>query len=105
ARTVTLSSASKAFNIPGLRCAVAHFGSDALRERFLSLPRGPRGGDGARAQAATLPAWRAGDPWLAEVLAYLDGNRRAVAAFVAEDWPAVRTRLPEAPFPAVLAFR
>src|SRR5262249_22693038 len=27
ARTLTLSSASKAFNIPGLRCAVAHFGS------------------------------------------------------------------------------
>ena len=25
-RTVTLTSASKAFNIPGLRCALAHFG-------------------------------------------------------------------------------
>jgi cystathionine beta-lyase len=105
ARTVTLSSASKAFNIPGLRCAVAHFGSDALRERFLSLPRALRGGNGALGQAATLAAWRAGDPWLAEVLAYLDGNRRAVAAFVAEHWPAVRTWLPEATFLAWLDFR
>ena len=105
ARTVTLSSASKAFNIPGLRCAVAHFGSDALRERFLSLPRAVRGGSGSLGQAATLAAWRAGDAWLAEVLAYLDGNRRAVAAFVAERWPAVRTWLPEATFLAWFDFR
>ena len=33
-RTVTLNSASKAFNIPGLRTAIAHFGSADLQERF-----------------------------------------------------------------------
>lgn len=105
ARTVTLGSASKAFNIPGLRCAVAHFGSDALRSRFVSLPRHLRGGVGALGLAATLAAWHDGDAWLAEVLAYLDGNRRAVAAFVAERWPEVRTWLPEATFLAWLDCR
>jgi cysteine-S-conjugate beta-lyase len=105
ARTVTLSSASKAFNVPGLRCAVAHFGSEVLRKRFLSLPRAVRGGQGSLGQAATIAAWRAGDAWLAEVLAYLDGNRRAVARFVAERWPDARTRLPEATFLAWIDFR
>jgi len=105
ARTVTLGSASKAFNIPGLRCAVAHFGSDALRARFLSMPRALRGGIGSLGPAATLAAWSEGDAWLAELLAYLDGNRRAVAAFVGERWPAVRTWLPEATFLAWLDFR
>jgi cystathionine beta-lyase len=105
ARTVTFSSASKAFNVPGLRCAVAHFGSAALRERFLSLPRPLRGGLGSLGQAATLAAWREGDAWLDAVRAHLDGNRRAVAAFVAERWPAVRSWLPEATFLAWLDFR
>lgn len=105
ARTVTFSSASKAFNIPGLRCAVAHFGSDVLERRFLSMPRPLRGGIGSLGQAATLAAWREGDAWLAEVLAYLDGNRRLVARFAAERWPAVRTWLPESTFLAWLDFR
>jgi cystathionine beta-lyase len=104
ARTLTLSSASKAFNIPGLRCAVAHFGSDAVRRRFLTLPRSLRGGVGALGQAATLAAWSKGGPWLDQVLAYLDGNRRAVAQFAAERWPTVRTWLPEATFLTWLDF-
>src|SRR5262249_46358506 len=33
-RTVTLTSTTKAYNIPGLRCGLMSFGSDALRERF-----------------------------------------------------------------------
>ena len=105
ARTVTFSSASKAFNIPGLRCAVAHFGSESLRRRFLSMPRPLRGGIGSLGQAATLAAWRHGDAWLAQVLAHLDGNRRLVARFAAERWPGVRTWLPESTFLAWLDFR
>jgi cystathionine beta-lyase len=105
ARTLTLNSASKSFNQPGLRCAVAHFGSAALRDAFLSLPRAVRGGSGSLGQATTCAAWRDGDAWLAAVLAHLDGNRRRVAAFVAERWPAVAHAMPEATFLAWLDFR
>lgn len=105
ARTVTLSSASKAFNLPGLRCAVAHFGSEALQRRFLAMPRALRGGLGSLGQAATLAAWREGDAWLTALLAHLDTNRRRVATFVAERWPAVRHAMPEATFLAWLDFR
>lgn len=105
ARTITLGSASKAFNIPGLRCALAHFGSDALRRRFRSFPHGLRGGLGSLGQAATIAAWERGQPWLDAALAHLDDNRRFVAAFVAERWPEVRHVSPEATFLAWLDFR
>ncbi len=48
ARTLTLTSASKPFNIAGLRCAVAVFGSPELKRRFLGCPRHLRGGLAAR---------------------------------------------------------
>lgn len=105
ARTITLTSATKAFNIPGLRCAVAHFGSDALKRRFNRVPRHIRGGIGSLGQAATLAAWREGQPWLDAVLAYLDGNRSHVARFVAERLPGVRHFEPEATFLAWLDCR
>jgi cystathionine beta-lyase len=105
ARTLTLTSATKAFNIPGLRCAIAHFGSDALRKRFERVPRHVRGGLGSLGQAATLAAWREGQPWLDAVLAYLDGNRRRVAHFVDERLPGVRSFVPEATFLAWLDCR
>lgn len=105
ARTLTLTSATKAFNIPGLRCAIAHFGSEALRKRFDRVPRHVRGGLGSLGQAATVAAWREGQPWLDAVLAYLDGNRRRVAQFVAERMPGVRSFVPEATFLAWLDCR
>ena len=105
ARTLTLTSATKAFNIPGLRCAIAHFGSEALRKRFARVPRHVRGGLGSLGQAATVAAWREGQPWLDAVLAYLDGNRHRVAHFVAERLPGVRSFEPEATFLAWLDCR
>src|SRR5205807_2632144 len=39
ARTVTITSATKTYNIPGLRCGLMHFGSPQLRDHFrLSFP-------------------------------------------------------------------
>jgi len=76
ARTVTLNSASKAFNIPGLRTAVAHFGSEDLQERFNGrFPRHIRGGIGVLGLYASIAAWRDSQPWLDEVVPYLQANR------------------------------
>src|SRR4029077_2180203 len=36
-RTVTLTSATKGFNIAGLRASIAHFGSAGLKEKFESV--------------------------------------------------------------------
>jgi cystathionine beta-lyase len=105
ARTITLTAASKAFNIAGLRCAVAVFGSDALRRRFLELPRYLRGGLGILGIEATRAAWRFADPWREAVLAKLAENRRLVAERVAKDLPGVRFHPPEATYFAWLDCR
>jgi cystathionine beta-lyase len=61
------------------------------------LPRHVRGGLGSLGQAATVAAWREGQPWLDAVLAYLDGNRQRVARFVASGCRAFAV-VPEATF-------
>lgn len=104
ARTVTLTSATKAFNIAGLRCAVAVFGSAELQDRFNAYPAHARGGLGSLGLAATSLAWSEGQPWLDEVMAYIEGNRRIVADFVATHLPGVRHVSPEATYLAWLDF-
>jgi len=79
-RTVTLTSATKGFNIAGLRASVAHFGSLALREKFdrVLLER-VLGVPGRLGLAATIVAWSEAEDWLSDVMSYLDRNRKRVA--------------------------
>jgi len=85
-RTVTLTSATKGFNIPGLRTAVAHFGSAELKARFDSrIAEHLLGGPNRIGVAATIAAWQEGEGWLNEVMAYLDTNRERVADWAAEN--------------------
>lgn len=104
ARTVTMTGASKSFNLGGLRCAVAIFGSPALRQRFEVLPPRLRGVPNVLALRATTAAWRDGGPWFDAVLRQLDANRQTVAAFVRERLPRVRHRSPEGTYLAWLDF-
>jgi len=98
ARTVTLTSATKAFNIPGLRCAVAHFGSQALQQRYNALPRHIGGGIGLLGLYATIAAWRESQPWLDEVRSYLEANRDFSAGFLAERLPEIVFHPPQATY-------
>jgi cysteine-S-conjugate beta-lyase len=102
-RTITLSSASKAFNIAGLRCAVAHFGSRALQDRFnVCVPGHARGGVGILGQYCTRAAWQAGAPWLDEVKRTLDENRHFLVGELQRRLPEVGVHLPEATYLAWL---
>jgi cystathionine beta-lyase len=102
-RTVTLTSPSKAFNIPGLRSAVAHFGSADLQQRFNRLhPPHVRGGIGLHGIYASIAAWRWGQPWLDEVVPYLQANRDYAERAFAERIPEIRFYPPEATYLAWL---
>jgi len=96
ARTVTLNSASKAFNIPGLRTAVAHFGSKDLHERFnVRFPRHIRGGLGVLGLYASIAAWRESQAWLDEVVPYLEANRDHLLDLLAARLPQLAPSKPE----------
>jgi cysteine-S-conjugate beta-lyase len=99
ARTITLTSASKAFNIAGLRCAVAHFGSAQLQQRFnaCALPHA-RGSVSILGHYCTKAAWQEGGPWLEEVKGVLARNRTWLGAELTRRLPAVRAHLPEATY-------
>lgn len=79
-RVITLTSASKAFNIPGLRCGVMHFSSPGLQNRFLqTIARSLLGQPNVFGVDATEAAWEQGDDWLAEKQMLLRRNRDRVA--------------------------
>jgi cystathionine beta-lyase len=99
ARTITITSATKGFNIPGLRCGVMYFGSAALRARFHArFPARVLGSPGITGIDATVAAWNHGQPWLDAVLELLDSNRRRVSDFIKAELPAIRTHMPEATY-------
>lgn len=104
ARTVTVSAASKAFNIAGLHCACAHIGHDGIWDALGALPRHLLGAVGSPGAEATLAAWTAGEPWLEEVRAHLMAQRDHLAARLAAELPAVRFDPPEATYLAWLDF-
>lgn len=99
ARTVTLSSATKSFNIPGLRCAVMAFGDQALRDRYTKrIPVRLTGSANVIGADATIAAWTQGQPWLDAVLAHLLKARNRVAEVLATEAPHVRFHAPEATY-------
>jgi len=102
---ITAVAASKAWNLPGLKCAQLILTSDAdaatwkdhwpLYEHGASTP-------GVRASVA---AYRDGKDWLSDLVSYLDGSRRLLADLVAEQLPAVRYTPPEGTYLAWLDCR
>ncbi len=104
-RTVTLMSASKAFNIAGICMAFAVFGSDSLRRKFNKTPRHLRGGLSALSVVAVTAALTEAQPWLDEVLDYMHGNRDYLSEHVRERWPRVGYYPPEATYLGWLDFR
>nr|WP_184944449.1 aminotransferase class I/II-fold pyridoxal phosphate-dependent enzyme [Planomonospora venezuelensis] len=100
-RTVTLTSATKAFNLGGIRCSVAHVGPPALRAALEAQPTHLYGAAHVFGVEATVAAWRHGDDWLAEARAVLDRNRRLIAERLPEG---VGYRVPDATYLAWLDF-
>jgi cystathionine beta-lyase len=106
ARTITLTSATKGFNIAGLRCALMHFGSPALKERFHRVfPERLLGAVNTIGLEATIAAWRHGQPWLEAVLRRLHANRDRVTAFLAAELPEITYYPPEGTYLAWLDCR
>lgn len=102
ARTVTLMSATKAFNIGGLRCALMIFGTNELHRSYLNGPRHTRGALNSLGLHGTEVAWTQADPWLTELMKYLQANRDFVQGYLGKHLPKIEHFPPEATFLAWL---
>lgn len=105
ARTVTVSAASKAFNLAGLRTAVMHVGHESVAAKLAEVPAHVFGATSSPGAEATLAAWTKGDDWLADTVEHLRGNRDHLAARLAAELPDVGLRVPESTYLAWLDFR
>jgi len=101
--TFTFTSATKGWNIAGLKCGLAVAGAPAgiavLEERWEALLASHLG------VLASVAAFTEGLPWLDAVLGQLDENRALLAGLLAEHLPGVGYAPPEASFLAWLDCR
>jgi cysteine-S-conjugate beta-lyase len=103
--TITAISASKAFNLPGLKCAQLVFSNEADLERYAAVAGLVAHGASGFGVAANVAAYTEGGPWLDAVLEYLDESRTRVGALLAERLPQVGYRAPEGSYIAWLDVR
>ncbi|UFU07571.1 MalY/PatB family protein [Ruania halotolerans] len=101
---ITATSASKAWNLPGLKCAQVVLSNDADRAVWRRHGHSFEHGASTLGVIANAAAYTDGAPWLADVLEYLDGNRQRLAELVVEHLPGVRYRPPEGTYLAWLDF-
>ncbi len=105
-RAVALVSASKAWNIAGLKCAQVVAGSDDLVELLTQrIPIEVTYGAGHLGVLASVAAYRAGQPWLDECVAGLDARAHELADLLHEQLPTVGYRIPQASYLAWLDCR
>lgn len=105
AHTVTAVSASKAWNLPGTKCAQLVLSSDADAKVWTEVGRRYEHGASNLGVVANIAAYEEGGPWLDEVLSHLDGSRRLLGELLAEHLPQVGYRQPEGTYLAWLDLR
>jgi len=103
-RGFSLMSASKGWNLAGLRAALVIAGPGAA-EDLSRLPEEAGSGASHLGVIAHVAALRHGGEWLDAVLVGLDDNRRLLAELLAEYLPGVRYRPAEATYLAWLDCR
>lgn len=101
---VSLVSASKAWNLAGLKCALV-VSAPPMRAVVDRLPPDGRWRIGHFGSLATVAAFDAGGPWLDALLATLDQRRSELFQLLTEHLPQVRWQPPEATYLAWLDCR
>jgi cystathionine beta-lyase len=103
--TVTAVSASKAWNLPGLKCAQLVLSNQADANIWAEVGQFAEHGAANLGVVANIAAYDAGDPWLSDVLRYLDGNRLLLRELLADRLPEVRYLPPQGTYLAWLDCR
>jgi cystathionine beta-lyase len=103
--TVTATSASKAWNMPGLKAAQLILSDASDVAHWAEVGFLFTHGASTPGVLASTAAYDGGGAWLDGVLTYLDGNRRLLGELLAERLPGVRYTAPEGTYLAWLDCR
>ena len=104
-RAIAFVSASKGWNIPGLKCAQAVVASDRMHELANRMPEELIARVGNLGIIASRAAYRGAIAWLDGLLPVLDRNRRLMADLLREMLPGVRYFPPQGTYLAWLDCR
>lgn len=88
-QAITAVSASKMWNLAGLKCAQLILSRDEDRALWRSIGHHVNDATSTFGVIAHTAAWTQGEPWRQQVLAYLQGNRDALATGLAERLPQI----------------
>jgi cysteine-S-conjugate beta-lyase len=100
--TVSVVSASKAWNLAGLKCAAVVTASDAMARVVNRFPPDARWRTGHFGVIASVAAFTAGVPWLDRLLQTLDGRRTQLGELLRDRLPMITWHPPEATYLAWL---
>ncbi len=92
---VTVTSASKGFNLAGLKCAVIITSSAAIREKINSMPISVAFRASLFGAVAATAAFRDSDSWLDGVVSTLNQNRELIRNLIDTKIPAIKYRAPD----------
>ena len=93
--TITLIAPSKTYNLAGLECSVAIIQNPDLREKFQKARQGLVGWVNLIGMLAGTVAYRQGQEWLDQLLAYLESNRDYLYDYVQQELPGISMAKPE----------
>jgi cystathionine beta-lyase len=99
---VTAVSASKAWNLPGLKCGQVILTNPADQQRWEEMGMFASHGASNPGVVANIAAYRHGEAWLTEALGYLDDSRRLLGDLLARHLPQLRYRPPDGTYLAWL---
>jgi len=86
-RIITLLSPSKTYNIAGIGIAYAVITDDSLKRRFIAARGHTQSEINTFGYYAAEAAYRYGEPWRQQLLAYLAKNQQAMHAYLTENAP------------------
>lgn len=89
-RIIMLTAPSKTYNIAGIGYSMAIIPSPSLREKFELVRHQTQPPVHCLAFSSAEAAYRNGEPWRKELIAYLQSNRKILYDFIGENIPQIK---------------
>lgn len=95
---ITVTAASKGWNIAGLKCAIIVTENAEMFEKLNAIAPATHYRASLLGAFATVAAFQEGEPWLDKLMVQLDVNRKLLSTLVAEKLPLAKTHMPHSSY-------